>query len=61
LNAPRPVLLIIHRPDPGDATGTPPDVALGMKPRKFLKAGDVVRLRMDGLGEQTQKVVGFRR
>jgi 2-keto-4-pentenoate hydratase/2-oxohepta-3-ene-1,7-dioic acid hydratase in catechol pathway len=48
--------------DPGDiiVTGTPPGVALGMKPPKFLKAGDVVRLTMDGLGEQTQKVVPFR-
>jgi 2-keto-4-pentenoate hydratase/2-oxohepta-3-ene-1,7-dioic acid hydratase in catechol pathway len=48
--------------DPGDVivTGTPPGVALGMKPPKFLKAGDVVRLAMDGLGEQTQKVVPFK-
>jgi len=46
--------------EPGDViiTGTPPGVGLGMKPEpKFLKAGDVVHLRMDGLGEQTQKVV----
>ena len=28
-----------------------------MKPPKFLKAGDVVRLTMDGLGEQKQKIV----
>ena len=48
--------------DPGDVivTGTPPGVALGMKPPKFLRAGDVVRLTMDGLGEQTQKVVPFK-
>jgi 2-keto-4-pentenoate hydratase/2-oxohepta-3-ene-1,7-dioic acid hydratase in catechol pathway len=49
--------------EPGDviATGTPPGVALGMKPEpKFLKAGDVVRLGIAGLGEQTQKVVRFR-
>src|SRR5262250_1157585 len=48
--------------DPGDVivTGTPPGVALGMKPPKFLQAGDVVRLTMDGLGEQTQKVVPFK-
>jgi 2-keto-4-pentenoate hydratase/2-oxohepta-3-ene-1,7-dioic acid hydratase in catechol pathway len=48
--------------DPGDVivTGTPPGVALGMKPPKFLKAGDVVQLKMDGLGEQTQKVVPFK-
>jgi ureidoglycolate lyase len=46
--------------EPGDViiTGTPPGVGLGMKPEpKFLKAGDVVRLTMDKLGEQTQKVV----
>ena len=49
--------------EPGDVilTGTPPGVALGMKPEpKFLKPGDVVRLSMDGLGEQQQKVVRFR-
>jgi 2-keto-4-pentenoate hydratase/2-oxohepta-3-ene-1,7-dioic acid hydratase in catechol pathway len=48
--------------DPGDVivTGTPPGVALGMKPPKFLKAGDVVHLTMDGLGEQTQKVAPFK-
>src|ERR1700686_803630 len=38
-------------------TGTPPGVGLGMKPPTFLKAGDVVTLGIDGLGEQTQKVV----
>jgi 2-keto-4-pentenoate hydratase/2-oxohepta-3-ene-1,7-dioic acid hydratase in catechol pathway len=48
--------------EPGDiiATGTPPGVALGMKPApKFLKAGDVVRLGITGLGEQQQKIVPF--
>jgi 2-keto-4-pentenoate hydratase/2-oxohepta-3-ene-1,7-dioic acid hydratase in catechol pathway len=46
--------------EPGDViiTGTPPGVGLGMKPTpKFLNAGDVVHLTMDGLGEQKQKVV----
>jgi 2-keto-4-pentenoate hydratase/2-oxohepta-3-ene-1,7-dioic acid hydratase in catechol pathway len=46
--------------EPGDVilTGTPPGVGLGMKPTpKFLKAGDVVTLGIDGLGEQRQKVV----
>jgi 2-keto-4-pentenoate hydratase/2-oxohepta-3-ene-1,7-dioic acid hydratase in catechol pathway len=42
------------------ATGTPPGVGLGMKPPQFLKAGDVVRLGVDGLGEQQQKVVKFK-
>ena len=49
--------------EPGDiiVTGTPPGVALGMKPEpKFLKAGDVVKLGIAGLGEQTQKVVKFK-
>jgi 2-keto-4-pentenoate hydratase/2-oxohepta-3-ene-1,7-dioic acid hydratase in catechol pathway len=45
--------------EPGDViiTGTPPGVGLGMKPPTFLKAGDVVTLWIDGLGEQKQKVV----
>jgi 2-keto-4-pentenoate hydratase/2-oxohepta-3-ene-1,7-dioic acid hydratase in catechol pathway len=45
---------------PGDIiiTGTPPGVALGMKPTpKFLKPGDVVTLGIQGLGEQRQKIV----
>jgi 2,4-diketo-3-deoxy-L-fuconate hydrolase len=48
--------------EPGDVvtTGTPPGVGLGMKPPVFLKAGDVMRLHIDGLGEQQQKVVPFR-
>ena len=48
--------------EPGDVivTGTPPGVGLGIKPEpQFLKVGDVVRLGIDGLGEQTQKVVKF--
>jgi len=48
---------------PGDViiTGTPPGVGLGMKPQRFLKAGDVMTLGIDGLGTQTQRVVSFRR
>ncbi len=47
---------------PGDVvtTGTPPGVALGMKPPEWLKAGDVMMLGIDGLGEQKQKVVPFK-
>jgi 2,4-didehydro-3-deoxy-L-rhamnonate hydrolase len=43
---------------PGDliSTGTPPGVGLGMKPPLFLKAGDQMRLGIDGLGEQHQVV-----
>lgn len=45
--------------EPGDVitTGTPPGVGGGMKPPLFLKAGDVVSLGIDGLGEQCQHVV----
>ena len=40
------------------ATGTPPGVALGMKPEPiFLQPGDVMRLGVQGLGIQTQRVV----
>jgi len=40
------------------ATGTPPGVGLGIKPEPiFLKAGDVMRLGVEGLGIQTQRVV----
>ena len=49
--------------EPGDVivTGTPPGVGLGFKPEpKFLKAGDVVRLGIDGLGEQQQKIAKFK-
>ena len=44
---------------PGDLiiTGTPPGVGMGAKPKPvFLKAGDVMRLGIDGLGEQQQSV-----
>jgi 2,4-didehydro-3-deoxy-L-rhamnonate hydrolase len=49
--------------NPGDVitTGTPPGVAAGMKPPKFLKAGDVVTLGISGLGEQRQKIVPFKK
>lgn len=41
---------------PGDiiSTGTPPGVGMGMKPPRYLKAGDVVELGIDGLGGQRQ-------
>lgn len=43
---------------PGDiiSTGTPPGVGLGMKPPRYLKAGDVVELGIEGLGVQKQTV-----
>ena len=44
---------------PGDiiSTGTPPGVGMGMKPQVFLKPGDVMRLGIEGLGEQKQTTV----
>lgn len=44
---------------PGDviSTGTPPGVGMGMKPPRFLKAGDVVELGIEGLGRQRQVCV----
>lgn len=48
---------------PGDiiTTGTPPGVGLGMKPPRYLNAGDVMSLGVQGLGEQRQHVVAFKR
>ena len=49
---------------PGDVitTGTPPGVGMGMKPEpQYLKAGDVVTLGIQALGEQKQKVVAYRK
>jgi 2-keto-4-pentenoate hydratase/2-oxohepta-3-ene-1,7-dioic acid hydratase in catechol pathway len=47
---------------PGDivTTGTPPGVGLGMKPPKYLKPGDRMRLGIEGLGVQAQRVVEWR-
>jgi 2-keto-4-pentenoate hydratase/2-oxohepta-3-ene-1,7-dioic acid hydratase in catechol pathway len=47
--------------NPGDVipTGTPSGVAMGFKPPKFLKPGDVMRLGVEGLGEQTQRLVAW--
>ena len=44
---------------PGDiiATGTPPGVGMGMKPSLYLKSGDVMKLGIEGLGEQTQTCI----
>ena len=44
---------------PGDviSTGTPPGVGMGMKPPRYLKAGDVIELGIEGLGSQRQDVV----
>ncbi|MDN5841899.1 MAG: ureidoglycolate lyase [Alcaligenaceae bacterium] len=44
---------------PGDviSTGTPPGVGLGQKPPVYLRAGQTMRLGIEGLGEQTQKTI----
>ena len=46
--------------EPGDviSTGTPPGVGMGIKPQPvYLKAGDVVELAVEGLGQQRQDVI----
>ena len=45
---------------PGDviSTGTPPGVGMGQKPPVYLKGGEVMRLGIERLGTQTQKVLG---
>jgi 2-keto-4-pentenoate hydratase/2-oxohepta-3-ene-1,7-dioic acid hydratase in catechol pathway len=47
--------------EPGDVitTGTPPGVGSGMKPPRFLKAGDTIALGIDALGKQAQRVVAW--
>jgi 2-keto-4-pentenoate hydratase/2-oxohepta-3-ene-1,7-dioic acid hydratase in catechol pathway len=46
---------------PGDVipTGTPSGVGLGFKPPKFLKPGDRMRLGVESLGEQNQRLVAY--
>ena len=46
---------------PGDiiSTGTPPGVGLGQKPPVYLRPGNVMRLGVEGLGEQRQTVVAY--
>ena len=49
---------------PGDiiTTGTPPGVGMGLKPKpRFLQAGDVMTLGIEGLGEQRQEVVAYKK
>ena len=44
---------------PGDviATGTPAGVGMGLKPPRWLKAGDVVRIEIDGVGDLRNRFV----
>jgi 2-keto-4-pentenoate hydratase/2-oxohepta-3-ene-1,7-dioic acid hydratase in catechol pathway len=46
---------------PGDVipTGTPSGVAMGFKPPRFLKPGDRMRIAVEGLGEQNQRLVAW--
>ena len=49
---------------PGDiiTTGTPPGVGMGVKPKpRYLKVGDVMTLGIQGLGEQRQEVIAFKK
>ena len=48
---------------PGDiiAPGTPPGVGMGMKPPRYLKKGDEMKLGIDGLGVQIQKVISWKK
>jgi 2-keto-4-pentenoate hydratase/2-oxohepta-3-ene-1,7-dioic acid hydratase in catechol pathway len=48
--------------EPGDVitTGTPPGVGMGKKPPRYLKAGDKMRLGIEGLGVQEQRVVEWK-
>jgi 2,4-didehydro-3-deoxy-L-rhamnonate hydrolase len=48
---------------PGDiiATGTPPGVGMGQRPPVYLRDGNRMRLGVDGLGEQTQRVMLYER
>lgn len=46
---------------PGDviSTGTPPGVGLGQKPPVYLRAGQEMRLGIDGLGQQRQRTISL--
>ena len=49
---------------PGDiiATGTPPGVGMGMKPKpQYLKVGDTISCGIESLGSQRQKVKPFKK
>jgi 2,4-diketo-3-deoxy-L-fuconate hydrolase len=47
---------------PGDiiSTGTPPGIGMGQTPPMYLRPGNRIRLGIDGLGEQRQRVVSGR-
>ena len=41
------------------ATGTPSGVGMGMKPQRFLKAGDIMEIEVEGCGRQRQNTVNY--
>ncbi len=49
--------------EPGDVitTGTPAGVGMAKQPPRYLKAGDLVELGVEGLGVQRQRIVAFGR
>jgi 2-keto-4-pentenoate hydratase/2-oxohepta-3-ene-1,7-dioic acid hydratase in catechol pathway len=49
--------------EPGDVitTGTPPGVGMGKTPPRYLQAGDTVSLGIEGLGQQAQRIVAWRK
>jgi len=46
---------------PGDviSTGTPAGVGMGQKPPRYLRAGDVCELGIDGLGTSRQRAIAY--
>jgi len=48
--------------NPGDVltTGSPHGVAAGFDPPKWLQAGDIIEMGIDGLGEQKHEVLGYK-
>jgi 2-keto-4-pentenoate hydratase/2-oxohepta-3-ene-1,7-dioic acid hydratase in catechol pathway len=49
--------------EPGDVitTGTPPGVGMGKTPPRYLQAGDTVSLGVEGLGQQAQRIVAWKK
>ena len=47
---------------PGDiiSTGSPAGVGMGLRPPRYLQAGDAVALRIEGLGQQQQVVAAYK-
>ena len=41
------------------ATGTPSGVGMGMKPQRFLRAGDIMEIEVEGCGRQRQNTIHY--